>query len=299
MSSLRHLASPTPPLPPLISSSSLHPFLPASTPFSLNQRATSCHVRSACFPSREALPAGCGSRARTTSFTPRSTRTARCVRFRTWLLLFAPFPRSLPSLPPSFAVAPLSNDNYFDLGLRVAETISLSITQSRLRDGIFPSPSPSHHPSAFSPSLPQVSAARRPSVALSPNLSAAAGVGAVLPNGNGRRRSSAGAGLDLSAGGKSGLGIGLGQFGEGRPASVALYEEEEEGEEERPRRGSGSGRMAKKEVVKGREAEIHEEEREGDDEEEMRRSMSEGERERAAKAGGPLGQGRGETLISI
>ena len=196
--------------------------------------------------------------------------------------------------------APLSNDNYFDLGLRVAETISLCITQSRRRDSVFPADGTIGVADSHSPALPQDTYARRPSVAISPNLSAAAGVGAVHLSGTtNRRRSSAGQDSGHVRTGSGGLGIGLGQFGvaaEQRRASMAVAEVEEEDDEEEEgesaqtaaRRGSASSfkRMAKKPVVERRERQV-----ELSEEEEMRRSMSE------AQQTEPLG-GK-ETLIKI
>lgn len=91
-------------------------------------------------------------------------------------------------MPPP--VAPLSNDNYYDLGLRAAECVALSVTLSRRHDAKLRGDA--------EPDLPSV-AARRGSLALSPNLGgslsvgfSAGGVGGV-PQGSspgGRRKSS-------------------------------------------------------------------------------------------------------------
>ncbi|KAL7410976.1 hypothetical protein BDY24DRAFT_371693 [Mrakia frigida] len=149
--------------------------------------------------------------------------------------------------------APLSNDNYFDLGLRVAETISLAITQSRRRDSVsvsvvpIPLPSSHHHKrsstsSSSSPSTINDVYARRPSVALSPNLGGSTYASAGGVGGTSRRKASFVPGTELfnSTAMSTGLGIGIGEFGakaEERRASeidqgLGAHDEREEEEGE-------------------------------------------------------------------
>lgn len=112
------------------------------------------------------------------------------------------------SFSRSLTVAPLSNDNYYDLGLRAAECVALSVTISRRRDA-----------KLRGEVEPAAVAARRASFAMSPNLGgatiskgySAGGVGGVPPGASpGGRRKSSTTSLGLAGGRRRSSTAGIG-----------------------------------------------------------------------------------------